>query len=93
MPAWQSGAVLVRGEDPIQGRRLIGYVPQRKSFDRDFPATPLEVVVANLRGRWPMRITEDERALAMDALKRTGAGKLASRLSAQADSSSTKSPW
>jgi zinc transport system ATP-binding protein len=72
-----SGAILVRGEDPIRGRRMIGYVPQRKGFDRDFPATPLEVVVANLRGRWPMRIHEDERALAMDALKRTGAAKLA----------------
>ncbi len=71
-----AGAVLIRGEDPERGRRRIGYVPQRKAFDRDFPATPLEVVVANLRGTWPMRIRDDERTLAMAALTRTGAAKL-----------------
>lgn len=73
----ERGAVLIRGETPERARKLVGYVPQRKGFDREFPATPLEVVVANLRGTWPLRIHEDERALAMDALKRTGAAKLA----------------
>src|SRR5450432_793455 len=57
----ESGTVSICGETPQRARSKIGYVPQRKSFDRDFPATPLEVVVANLRGTWPMRITEDER--------------------------------
>lgn len=55
----------------------IGYVPQRKAFDREFPATPLDVVVANLRGTWPLRITKDERDIAMEVLKRTGAQRLA----------------
>jgi ABC-type Mn2+/Zn2+ transport system ATPase subunit len=55
----------------------VGYVPQRKAFDREFPATPIDVVVANLRGTWPLRITKDERDIAMDALKRTGAERLA----------------
>jgi ABC-type Mn2+/Zn2+ transport system ATPase subunit len=64
-----SGAISIDG--------TVGYVPQRKSFDRDFPATPLDVVVANLRGRWPITISKDERKLAMDALERTGAAKLA----------------
>jgi ABC-type Mn2+/Zn2+ transport system ATPase subunit len=54
-----------------------GYVPQRKSFDRDFPATPLDVVVANLRGHWPLRIRPSEREVAMAALERTGAARLA----------------
>jgi ABC-type Mn2+/Zn2+ transport system ATPase subunit len=67
-----SGTVSIEG-----GRRKVGYVPQRKSFDRDFPATPLDVVVANLRGTWPVTVSKDERALAMEALKRTGAAKLA----------------
>ena len=71
-----AGAVLIRGEDPLRGRKRIGYVPQRKAFDRDFPATPIEVVVANLRGAWPMRIRDEEREVAMAALKRTGADKL-----------------
>jgi ABC-type Mn2+/Zn2+ transport system ATPase subunit len=58
-------------------RRKVGYVPQRKAFDRDFPATPVEVIVANLRGRWPLRVTKEERDIAMAALEKTGAAKLA----------------
>jgi ABC-type Mn2+/Zn2+ transport system ATPase subunit len=73
----QRGTVRIMGKDAREGRRHVGYVPQRKAFDRDFPATPLEVVVANLRGRWPMRIHPDERERAMAALERTGAAKLA----------------
>jgi ABC-type Mn2+/Zn2+ transport system ATPase subunit len=73
----QTGVVRIMGKGAREGRRHVGYVPQRKAFDRDFPATPLEVVVANLRGRWPMRIHEGERELAMASLKRTGAAKLA----------------
>ena len=71
------GKVTIGGLDPVRGRNKVGYVPQRKSFDRDFPATPLEVVVANLRGKWPLMIRDDERKLAMEALERTGAKKLA----------------
>ena len=71
------GKVTIEGLDPVRGRSKIGYVPQRKSFDRDFPATPLEVVVANLRGKWPLMIRDAERKLAMEALDRTGAKKLA----------------
>ncbi|HEY2367635.1 MAG TPA: ABC transporter ATP-binding protein, partial [Polyangiaceae bacterium] len=70
------GSVLIDGEPREAVRRKVGYVPQRKSFDRDFPATPMDLVVANLRGRWPISISKDERALAMEALQRTGAAKL-----------------
>ena len=73
----ESGTILIEGEPADKTRRKVGYVPQRKGFDRDFPATPLEVVVANLRGRWPISIHDDERKLAMEALERTGAKKLA----------------
>jgi zinc transport system ATP-binding protein len=61
----------------IEVTSKVGYVPQRKSFDRDFPASPLEVVVANLRGKWPLRIRPEERDAAMAVLERTGAQKLA----------------
>jgi len=71
-----SGSILIDGEPAAKMHRQVGYVPQRKSFDRDFPATPVEVVVANLRGRWPISISKEERALAMEALTRTGAAKL-----------------
>jgi ABC-type Mn2+/Zn2+ transport system ATPase subunit len=71
------GEVRVGGLLPREGRSKIGYVPQRKAFDRDFPATPLEVIVANLRGRWPLRITKEETDLAMAMLAKTGATSLA----------------
>ena len=72
-----SGSLEICGLSPDKARAKVGYVPQRKSFDRDFPASPLEVVAANLRGRWPLRITADERARAMEMLERTGAATLA----------------
>ncbi len=72
-----SGTITIAGMPAEKGRSRIGYVPQRKAFDRDFPASPLEVIVANLRGRWPLRITSEERDKAMATLKRTGAEKLA----------------
>ena len=71
------GFVRVAGLPAREGRSRIGYVPQRKAFDRDFPASPLEVIVASLRGRWPLRITPRERDLAMSMLEKTGAAALA----------------
>jgi ABC-type Mn2+/Zn2+ transport system ATPase subunit len=71
------GTIRICGLPVERGRARVGYVPQRKAFDREFPASPLEVIVANLRGRWPLRITNEERDLAMSMLARTGAAKLA----------------
>jgi len=71
------GRIVIGGLPAHEGRRKVGYVPQRKAFDRDFPATPLDVVVANLRGRWPLFVSRDERDVAMAALDRCGAKKLA----------------
>jgi ABC-type Mn2+/Zn2+ transport system ATPase subunit len=72
-----SGTISIAGQPADRGRSKIGYVPQRKAFDRDFPASPIEVIVANVRGRWPLKITAGERDLAMSMLARTGASKLA----------------
>lgn len=72
-----SGTVQIAGLPPVKGRTKVGYVPQLKKFDRDFPATPLDVIAANIRGRWPLRIRESEREKAMAALEKTGAAKLA----------------
>jgi len=71
------GTITICGMSPEKGRTRVGYVPQRKSFDRDFPASPIEVIVANLRGHWPLRITREEREIAMTMLERTGAARLA----------------
>jgi ABC-type Mn2+/Zn2+ transport system ATPase subunit len=73
----RTGRVRIGGEEGSLARSKVGYVPQRKAFDRDFPATPLDVIVANLRGRWPLVISKSEREQAMEALKRTGAERLA----------------
>lgn len=72
-----SGKIRIGGLPVEKGRSKIGYVPQRKAFDRDFPASPLEVIVANIRGRWPMKISAEERDIAMSCLKRTGAERYA----------------
>lgn len=74
---------ITRGEIRIgdlsiaEGRKKIGYVPQLKRFDREFPATPVDVIVASLRGKWPLFIKKEERELALRMLERTGAAKLA----------------
>jgi ABC-type Mn2+/Zn2+ transport system ATPase subunit len=72
-----AGTIKIAGLPADKGRRKIGYVPQRKAFDRDFPATPIEVIVANLHGRWPLRIAKEDRDHAMSMLEKTGATKLA----------------
>ena len=72
-----SGTIRISDLPAEEGRKKIGYVPQRKSFDRDFPATPLEVIAANLRGKWPLRVRAHEREVAMAMLEKTGAAKLA----------------
>jgi zinc transport system ATP-binding protein len=66
------GSIRVLGEPPSRGRRSVGYVPQRTSFDRRFPATVGDVIVANLRGRWPLRLRAAERRQALDVLARVG---------------------
>jgi len=62
------------GTVQIFGR--VGYVPQRKTFDRDFPATAAELIVANLRGKWPIHVSRDERKKAIAVLERVGGAKL-----------------
>lgn len=56
------------GVDPA----AIGYIPQIKTLDRNFPALPLELVVSGLRGSWPWRIKAEERDQALAALKSVG---------------------
>lgn len=64
----------VAGDVRLHGR--VGYVPQRKTFDRDFPASAVELIVANLRGGWPVRVRPAEREKARAALARVGGEKL-----------------
>ncbi len=71
------GSIKVLGGPPTHDTGKVGYVPQRKSFDRSFPATTIELIVANLRGQWPVRIKPEERDKAMEVLQRVKGERLA----------------
>jgi ABC-type Mn2+/Zn2+ transport system ATPase subunit len=62
------GSVELFGVGALDGRRRVGYLPQRKGFAEDFPATVCELVVAARRGRWPWRVRPDERERAAAVL-------------------------
>lgn len=70
------GSIQILGQPAGTANRAVGYVPQRKTFDQDFPATALELIVANLRGHWPLRVSADERERARLVLRRVGGEKL-----------------
>jgi ABC-type Mn2+/Zn2+ transport system ATPase subunit len=70
------GSVEILGRPAGTANKSVGYVPQRKTFDHDFPATAVELIVANLRGTWPLRVRADERERARSVLRRVGGEKL-----------------
>ena len=70
-----AGTVRVPGAQ-LPDSRVLGYVPQRKSFARRFPAKVEELVAANLRGKWPLRLRAAEREATERALARVGAEHL-----------------
>ncbi len=75
------GEVRVMGRRPEQGRRFIGYVPQRSIFNADFPISVEEVV---LMGRYPLRgpfhyYRREDRLSVGRALKSVGMEGLAGR--------------
>jgi ABC-type Mn2+/Zn2+ transport system ATPase subunit len=71
-----SGKILIKGEDVGPGHHRIGYVPQRKGFDRDFPARAVDLIVAALRGKWPVKVHADERERARVTLAKIGGERL-----------------
>ena len=70
------GTIKILGDDPDRGHHRVGYVPQRKGYDRDFPARSVELITASLRGRWPVHVKEDEREKARAVLAKVGGEKL-----------------
>jgi ABC-type Mn2+/Zn2+ transport system ATPase subunit len=73
------GSLRVFGEAPDAARRFVGYLPQRKGFAPDFPASVTELVVAGREGVWPLRLTREEREWAKALLSRVGGPGLADR--------------
>ena len=70
------GTIKIKGEDVGPGHHRIGYVPQRKGFDRDFPARAVDLIVAALRGKWPVKVRPDERERARVTLAKIGGERL-----------------
>ena len=66
------GRVKLLGVDPVSSRHKVGYVPQLKTFNRNFPATVEDVLVAAMRGSWPLFRRSGERDQAASALQRVG---------------------
>lgn len=66
-----AGSVSVFGLPPEEGRKRIGYVPQRVQFDQDFPATVEEIVLTGRLGNRGLgrRFTERDREAARQAME------------------------
>lgn len=75
----RAGRIRVLGEAPVEGRRRVGYLPQRKGFARNFPATATDLIVAARRGTWPLRVRDPEREAARSVLARVGGESLLDR--------------
>lgn len=76
-----AGRVLVFGDRYKARKRLIGYVPQRRSVDWDFPTNVLDVVMMGRYGHlgWFKRPGKDVKALALDCLEKVGMAEFANR--------------
>jgi ABC-type Mn2+/Zn2+ transport system ATPase subunit len=71
-----TGSIEVLGRPPGQARREVGYLPQAKTFNPGFPARAVEMILANHRGSWPLRISSTDRERARAALARVGGERL-----------------
>jgi zinc transport system ATP-binding protein len=72
----RSGSIQVLGTTPRAARPRVGYVPQVKTFNPAFPCRAADVIAANRRGRWPFRLSTEEREEARAALARVGGERL-----------------
>lgn len=72
----RSGRITVLGTTPRAARPRVGYVPQVKTFNAAFPARVADVITANRRGRWPFRLSAEDREAARDVLSLVGGEKL-----------------
>jgi len=68
------GKILVYGKSPVAARNKIAYVPQAIRFDRQFPISVLELVLAGCLSKlpWYGRYSQQDKEAALEALKRVG---------------------
>jgi ABC-type Mn2+/Zn2+ transport system ATPase subunit len=67
-----AGSIEVLGARPGASASAVGYLPQAKAFNPTFPARVVDVIVANRRGAWPVRVGAADRERARAALARVG---------------------
>jgi ABC-type Mn2+/Zn2+ transport system ATPase subunit len=71
-----AGTIEVLGGPPGTSGSAVGYLPQVKAFNAGFPARVVDVIVANRRGAWPVRLSAADREAARAALARVGGERL-----------------
>lgn len=77
---YESGEVIIFGKTPDKtDPSLIGYVPQIKTMDRNFPALAIELVTSGLTRRWPWSVKGNEREKSLEALAMVKSENLAER--------------
>jgi len=76
-----AGQVLIYDQSYTRQRHLVGYVPQRRSVDWDFPTTVFDVVMMGLYGQlgWVKRPGKQHRRTTEQALEKVGILHLAER--------------
>src|SRR5918998_3667866 len=76
-----AGRVLIHGRPHQEQRRLVAYVPQRRTVDWDFPTNVRDVVLMGRYGAlgWLRRPGRLDRARALEAIEQVGMLELADR--------------
>lgn len=75
-----TGRARIWGHEPDEvPAEWIGYVPQAKTLDRNFPAIAMELVVTGLHRRWQGWFSATEKRAALEALAQLGSEHLAER--------------
>lgn len=75
-----SGEIKIFGKHPNEiDPQLIGYVPQIKTMDRNFPALSIELVASGLLRKWPWSVKGKDKDDSLKALEMVKAEHLAYR--------------
>jgi len=74
----QSGSIEILGGLPRDVSPRIGYVPQIRNFDRQFPISVIEVVLQGRLAHYKgyLNFSEEDKKTAMEALERVGLGEM-----------------
>ena len=78
---YSKGEVKIFGKNPLKVEPgLIGYVPQIKTMDRNFPSRVIELVTSGLTRRWPWTVRGEIKEKALEALSLVNARNLSDRV-------------